>query len=1225
MRHTSGLKRSTNVTVLAPLCRLASGALLALGCAAVFAQAPARAQSATDALPFANGFLVTGNYVVAGVDLPKDGGPGTIHLGNDAVPADADIIAAYLYWETITRSADPITGATFAGQPIQTAKVSTLTSLPGPGASCWGAAGGSSSTLAMARADVLPLLPKRYDSNNQWTGKYLVNGQNFVVTLPQQGTGNVLTQSAGATLLLVFRDQSRPLRKVVIYDGAYAQAQGTTMSQTIRAIYKSSLAKSAKITHIVGSGAGNTGERLLFNGTVKATNPFPAPIDASSDRGWASPTYDVSSLMPGTTTNDGYGETVTTSVDHGANNQNSTPYECLAWAAVVFSTSEADVDADGVPDGVEDASAGLKDPPTPYYPNGQPLPNLNQMGANSTHKDLFIEVNAMWAPANTSYGSTAAPYSSTSAVVTDPAGHNHLPMPAILKSVGDTYVANGIHAHFDVGDTAAYYALPGYACPNGQPDCDATPYLVPSAYARGGEAVQERACVPNGTVECQFPAYPGTIGWRMGLQLYQDSPVGDGGQELTTDEILQTWGAGTHRRRFDRIRDDYFHYLFYGHARGKARSPHPCLDGNGNEVEFNQTTPIHACVATYTDNPLFHTPSSTSGVADLPGAVAMITLGMWDNFVGTPFVQTSTTLHELGHNLNLWHGGAPPLWGNQTTATSIEPNCKPSYLSSMSYLYQVHGLFDDLGEIHANYSGNVRNSINETSSLTDAQLLPFPALPVPNYVPAWYAPAGSYLAVTSGSPQATRFCSGPKFDPNALPAPMARVHAATSTSLIDWNGDGSFSSSPAQDINFDGTLTNPLAGYDDWANVRLDQIGASREFRIFTSGSGDYQDLGSGDFTDLGSGDFADLGSGDFLNAGAGTFLVHFASGAFLGDYLNFGHGDYSDFGSGDFADLGSGMLLAGTAGAFQDLGSGGYAGFGSGDHLNFGSGDFTDLGSGDYSDLGSGDWVDLGAGDFTDLGSGDFTDLGSGLPQELDYDLARALGRTAPHGATACVLGFNCSGPQPQPFDPQYHNVRVQWKATTVGHVFVYRVYRIYGDVVTPQTLAGAVQVGADVPGTQLTTIDTEELPDGQKFTYFVKAIFDDDTSNNVSGPSNYATVTAINDAPVALPDTYSLMEGTPKLTVTTPGVLANDTDDDTANRSLLRAVLVTTTANGQLTLAADGSFTYAPNSKFVGIDTFIYKANDGFWSFGATTVPMSPDSNIVTVTIVVEKRPKK
>ena len=69
--------------------------------------------------------------------------------------------------------------------------------------------------------------------------------------------------------------------------------------------------------------------------------------------------------------------------------------------------------------------------------------------------------------------------------------------------------------------------------------------------------------------------------------------------------------------------------------------------------------------------------------------------------------------------------------------------------------------------------------------------------------------------------------------------------------------------------------------------------------------------------------------------------------------------------------------------------------------------------------------------------------------------------------------------------------------------------------------------------------------------------------------------TVAAVNDLPIAVDDSYSTNEGSP-LTVNAPGVLGNDTDVDSAN---LTAVKVTGPANGQLTLNANGSFTYTPS----------------------------------------------
>jgi VCBS repeat-containing protein len=98
-------------------------------------------------------------------------------------------------------------------------------------------------------------------------------------------------------------------------------------------------------------------------------------------------------------------------------------------------------------------------------------------------------------------------------------------------------------------------------------------------------------------------------------------------------------------------------------------------------------------------------------------------------------------------------------------------------------------------------------------------------------------------------------------------------------------------------------------------------------------------------------------------------------------------------------------------------------------------------------------------------------------------------------------------------------------------------------------------------------------------------------------------------NTAPVANGDSYSTPYVT-TLNVAAAGVLGNDTD---ANGDALTAVLVAGPTNGSLTLNANGSFSYTPNSGFSGNDTFTYKASDG-----------ALQSNTATVTITVGAQPK-
>src|SRR5437899_1789447 len=98
--------------------------------------------------------------------------------------------------------------------------------------------------------------------------------------------------------------------------------------------------------------------------------------------------------------------------------------------------------------------------------------------------------------------------------------------------------------------------------------------------------------------------------------------------------------------------------------------------------------------------------------------------------------------------------------------------------------------------------------------------------------------------------------------------------------------------------------------------------------------------------------------------------------------------------------------------------------------------------------------------------------------------------------------------------------------------------------------------------------------------------------------------TVGDLNDAPVAINDSYTTAEDT-TMNVSATGVLANDGDID---GDTLYAVLVSQPTHGSLRFNTDGSFSYTPTSNFVGTDSFTYKANDG-----------QADSGIATVTITI------
>jgi len=99
-----------------------------------------------------------------------------------------------------------------------------------------------------------------------------------------------------------------------------------------------------------------------------------------------------------------------------------------------------------------------------------------------------------------------------------------------------------------------------------------------------------------------------------------------------------------------------------------------------------------------------------------------------------------------------------------------------------------------------------------------------------------------------------------------------------------------------------------------------------------------------------------------------------------------------------------------------------------------------------------------------------------------------------------------------------------------------------------------------------------------------------------------------AANNPPVAVNDSYSIQKNL-TLIASKPGLLANDSDLD---NDPITAIQTTLPEHGNLTINADGSFSYTPVKDFVGNDFFTYKASDG-----------NLESTPATVSIIVTPPP--
>ncbi|MFQ3229654.1 hypothetical protein [Reinekea sp.] len=187
--------------------------------------------------------------------------------------------------------------------------------------------------------------------------------------------------------------------------------------------------------------------------------------------------------------------------------------------------------------------------------------------------------------------------------------------------------------------------------------------------------------------------------------------------------------------------------------------------------------------------------SGSSGLAELFANDIIITLGGWGLNATADLnklinYQASTIMHELGHNLGLYHGGHESV------------NDKPNYHSVMNYTYQLGGL----SEIGNNEGDRMHQALGNACSGVLVN-----------------GPSDSYLNFQIG------YSDGSSIGLNETSLNETLGLGRLGSAPVDFNCNGNNTESAVvTDVNQDGS-TDTLTDHDDWSNLVTDFGGIASQ------------------------------------------------------------------------------------------------------------------------------------------------------------------------------------------------------------------------------------------------------------------------------------------------------------------------------------------------------------------------------------------------------------
>ena len=243
--------------------------------------------------------------------------------------------------------------------------------------------------------------------------------------------------------------------------------------------------------------------------------------------------------------------------------------------------------------------------------------------------------------------------------------------------------------------------------------------------------------------------------------------------------------------------------------------------------------------------------SCSSGLSrDIGASDYIVSLGGstcgWAGGTGTVNDQAGTLMHELGHNLNLHHGGGDDV------------NYKPNYLSIMSYAFQLQGL--SIGGVGGNfdYSRSAIPALNETNLNEPSGVTGAPATYGTKHwcLGIGYIPVGNASGAIDWNCNNTPTDTGVSADINGdslcinagndgvLQSAASPDDVVSGTGIYDGpnrtcNSTKAAASDDGQIRGVGNVQTSTLTGYNDWANLKfkggsIGQAGAAPSLPLQT-------------------------------------------------------------------------------------------------------------------------------------------------------------------------------------------------------------------------------------------------------------------------------------------------------------------------------------------------------------------------------------------------------